>query len=134
MVGNALIVENNFGYTGPKNVPTSRPGLARVNILEDGGGCELAWENLGVTSPSAVPEVSLANGLVYICTRDEGNPADLHAWYFTALDVETGEVVFKRLTGIGWWFNNHYGSISISPDGTAYVGVMGGLVRIADGA
>jgi hypothetical protein len=132
VVGNGLIVENNFGYSGPKNIPSSEPGLARVNILSDGAGCELAWENLKVTSPSAVPKVSWATGLVYVYTREESNPDDLHAWYFTALDAETGEVVFKQLTGVGWLFNNHYGSISIGPDGTAYVGMMGGLVMLRD--
>lgn len=133
VVGDGLIVENNYGYSGPKNIPQSEPGLARVNVLGDSSGCELAWENLTVTSPSAVPKVSLAAGLVYVYTRDEGNPEELHAWYFTALDVETGEVVFKQLTGIGWLFNNHYGSITISPDGSAYVGMMGGLVHLRDG-
>jgi hypothetical protein len=76
--------------------------------------------------------VSWATGLVYVYTREESNPDDLHAWYFTALDAETGEVVFKQLTGVGWLFNNHYGSISIGPDGTAYVGMMGGLVMLRD--
>ncbi|MEP5568680.1 MAG: hypothetical protein ABJN62_12645 [Halioglobus sp.] len=131
-VGRSLIAENNFGYSGPKNVPTSEPGLARVDILADGGGCVTAWENLEITSPSAVPKVSEANGLIYLYTRDPANPADLHAWYFTAVDFETGEPVFKLLTGTGWLFNNHYGSISISPDGAAYVGIMGGLVRVKD--
>ena len=131
-VGHSLIAENNYGYSGPKNVPTSEPGLARVDILADGSGCKTAWENLEVTSPSAVPKVSEANGLIYLYTRDEANPADLHAWYFTAVDFETGEPVFKLLTGTGWLFNNHYGSISIGPDGAAYVGIMGGLVKIKD--
>ena len=81
-----------------------------------------------------MPKVSLANGLVYVYTRDAGNPDDLHAWYFTAVDVHSGEVVFKQLTGVGWRYNNHYGSITIGPDGTAYLGVIGGLVTVRDGA
>jgi len=129
-VGNALIVENNFGYEGPKNIPNSEPGIARVDIIGD--GCEVVWETREITSPSAVPKTSLANGLIYVYTRDEGNPVDLHAWYFTAIDFETGALVYKRLTGVGWQFNNHYGSITISPDGSAYVGMMGGLVEIRD--
>lgn len=133
VVGNALIVENNFAYEGPKNIPNAEPGLARINILPNDAGCEIAWENLELSSPSAVPKVSLANGLIYLYTRAEANPADLHAWYFTAVDVHNGEVVYKQLTGVGWLFNNHYGSISISPNGTAYIGIMGGLVRIKDG-
>ncbi|MDB3856348.1 hypothetical protein N9284_02535 [Halieaceae bacterium] len=134
VVGNGLIVENNYGYFGPKNTPNAEPGIARVNVLADQQRCELAWENLKISSPSAVPKVSLANGLVYLYTRDENNPDDLHAWYFTAVDVETGKVVYKQLTGVGWLFNNHYGSITLSPDGTAYVGMMGGLVKIKDGS
>lgn len=133
-MGNGLIVENNFAYEGPKNIPNAEPGIARVNILKEARGCKLAWENRNISSPSAVPKVSLANGLVYVYTRDDANPPDLHAWYFTAIDAASGEVVYKQLTGIGWLFNNHYGSISISPDGTAYVGVMGGLVKIRDGS
>jgi hypothetical protein len=132
-VGHSLIAENNFGYSGPKNTPDSEAGLARVDILPSGEGCVLAWENLKITSPSAVPKVSLANGLIYVYTRDESNPDDLHAWYFTAVDFETGELVFKQLTGTGWLYNNHYGSISLAPDGSAYVGMMGGLVRLQDG-
>ncbi len=130
--GNSLIVENNYGYEGPKNIPAAEPGIARINVLAQPQRCELAWENRSVSSPSAVPKVSLANGLVYLYTRDEANPDDLHAWYFTAVDVETGQVVFKQHTGVGWLFNNHYGSISISPSGAAYVGIMGGLVKIQD--
>jgi hypothetical protein len=132
VVGNSLIVENNFGYSGPKNVPRSEPGIARVDILGSAQGCHLAWENRAIASPSAVPKVSLANGLIYLYTRDESNPEDLHAWYFTAISAATGELVYKQLTGVGWLFNNHYGSISISPQGAAYVGMMGGLVKVKD--
>ena len=79
-----------------------------------------------------MPKVSEASGLIYLYTRDEANPADLHAWYFTAVDFHTGEPIYKLLTGTGWLFNNHYGSISIDPDGAAYVGIMGGLIKIKD--
>ncbi|QFU76829.1 hypothetical protein EY643_14875 [Halioglobus maricola] len=133
-VGYSLIAENNYGYSGPRNVPQSAPGLTRVDIVPNGAGCTTAWENLTITSPSAVPKVSEANGLIYLYTRDKGNPADLHAWYFTAVDFHSGELVYKQLTGTGWLFNNHYGSISISPEGAAYVGMMGGVVKIVDGA
>ena len=79
-----------------------------------------------------MPKVSEASGLIYLYTRHEANPADLHAWYFTAVDFHTGEPVYKLHTGTGWLFNNHYGAISIGPDGTAYVGIMGGLIKIKD--
>ena len=135
-VGNSLIVENNYGYQGPFENFSAEPGLAKIDIHASLGdlanNCSLAWENMEVSSPSAVPKVSLANGLIYVYTRDDVNPDDMHAWYFTAMDVETGEVVYKVLTGVGKGFNNHYGSISLMPDGTIYVGTIAGVVKVWD--
>lgn len=130
-LGSSLIVENNFGYQGPFSNINAEPGLSRVDIHEQ--GCELIWQNLTVSSPSAVPKASLANGLIYVYTRDASNPDEMQAWYFTAVDYRSGEVVFKILTGIGSGYNNHYGSISITPDGTAYIGVIQGVVKVKDG-
>lgn len=128
----ALIVENNFGYEGPYENINAEPGLVRINVLGPEAGCEIAWQNNTVSAPSSVPKASLANGLIYVYTRDESNPPDMHAWYLTALDSRTGKQVFKVLTGVGRKFNNHYGSISITPAGDALVGVMGGVVRVRD--
>ena len=130
--GNALIIENNYGYQGPYENITAEPGLARVDIQEDGQGCAIAWENRKISSPSAVPKVSLPNGLIYIYTRDPSNPPDLQAWYFTAVDIHTGKLVFKVLTGIGAGYNNHYGSMSLGQNGTMYLGVLQGLVAVTD--
>jgi hypothetical protein len=129
---NSVIAENNFGYQGPYENISAEPGLVKVDIDPDSGRCAIAWENNEISAPSSVPKVSLANGLVYIYTRDESNPADMHAWYFTAVSAHTGELVFKVLTGVGKKFNNHYGSISITEDGSAYIGTMGGVVRVWD--
>lgn len=131
--GLSLIVENNFGYEGPFENISAEPGMAKIDIDPSGERCQLAWENLEISAPSSVPKLSLASGLVYVYTRDESNPDDVHAWYFTAVDAMTGEVVYKVLTGVGPKFNNHYGSISITPDGAAYIGTMGGVVRVRDG-
>lgn len=132
-LASAFIVENNFGYQGPYENIDAEPGLARINVINQGSGCEVAWENTVISAPSSVPKVSLANGLVYLYTRDSANPADMHAWYLTAIDAKTGELAFKVLTGVGRKFNNHYGSISITPEGHALIGVLGGVVRVRDG-
>jgi hypothetical protein len=131
-VGRSLIVENNYGYRGPFRDIDAEPGIVRVDIEADGHGCSVAWENLQVSSPSAVPKASLANGLVYVYTRDSANPSELQAWYFTAMDFRTGEVVYKVLTGVGAGYNNHYGAITLAPDGRAYVGTLQGVVAVAD--
>ncbi len=94
-------------------------------------GCRVAWES-PERAPSVVPKLSLANGLVYTYAKPEqANDAD--AWYLTALDFSSGETVYRRLAGYALGFNNNYAPVTLGPDGAAYVGVLGGLVRLADG-
>ena len=133
--GHSIVVENNYGYTGPAavmNGQRTEPGIERVDIDSDGVGCRKVWHSDEI-SPSVVPKLSLANGLVYVYTQDaEGDSDD--PWFLTALDFRTGKTVWKRLTGQGVGFNNNYAPVSIGPDGTAYVGVLGGLLLVRDGA
>jgi hypothetical protein len=132
--GRSLVVENNFGYSGiaaTEQGATTSQGIERVDLTDEGTGCRKVWHN-DERAPSVVPKLSLANGLVYTYTkppRDDGTDA----WYFTAIDFKTGATVYKRLAGTGLGFNNNYAPVSIGPDGSAYVGALGGLVRLWDG-
>ncbi len=132
-VDRALVVTNNYGYRGPvlsAAGSVSKPGIDRVDIDADGQGCQVVWQNRTERSPSAVAKASLANGLVYIVSRERKGLAD--SWFLTALDFRTGGAVFKQRYGTGFGHNVNYAPVSLGPDGTAYVGVLGGLVRIAD--
>ena len=129
----ALIVTNNYGYRGPVQSlagGVTSPGIDRVDIDADGNGCQAVWQNRTERSPSAVAKMSLANGLVYIVSQVRKGASN--AWYLTALDFRTGEPVFKQRYGTGFGHNVNYAPVSLGPDGAAYVGVLGGLVRIAD--
>jgi hypothetical protein len=131
-IGKSLIVENNYGYSGPTATTqgaTTTPGLERVDITDDGGRCKGVWRSAEI-APSVVPKLSLATGLVYTYTKPAGRSDD--AWYFTALDFRSGATAYKRLAGTGLGFNNHYAPVSLGPDGTAYVGTLGGLVLLRD--
>ncbi|MEV7558328.1 hypothetical protein [Streptomyces sp. NPDC089795] len=151
-VGGDLIVENNYGYVvgdhailkgvlGGRQVDTE-PGLARVHVDYTTRTCSLAWSDSVERVPSVVSKVSLATGLLYTFThpsadelrsaRGKGAAAMPDAWYLTALDVRTGKRVWSRLVGAGPLFNNHYAPVTLGGDGSAYVGVVGGLVRITD--
>jgi outer membrane protein assembly factor BamB len=55
------------------------------------------------------------------------------AWFLTAFDARTGRQVWSRHVGSGLGHNNNYAPVTLGADGTAYVGTLGGLVRIADG-
>jgi hypothetical protein len=132
--GRAMIVENNFGYQTPASVTGGKltaSGLQRVDLNRDGRGCHVVWRNRRERAPTVVSKLSLGNGLVYTYTKDPG-PAD--PWYWSALDFRTGRVVFKRLAGSNPspLFNNNYAGIAISPRGTSYLGVIGGVVAMRD--
>ena len=95
-------------------------------------GCRTVWTNKEVSAPSSVNKMSVANGLIYAYTKSKG-PANTDGWYFTALDFESGAVVYSQLAGTGLLYNNHYAPVYLGPDGkTAYVGVLGGLIAIRD--
>ena len=58
---------------------------------------------------------------------------EIDAWYLTALSFRSGKTVYERLAGTGLGYNSNYAPVSVGPDGTAYVGVLGGLVLLRDG-
>jgi hypothetical protein len=130
--GNSLIAENNYGYSSPlatENGGSTAPGLERVDVGPN--GCHTVWHS-DERAPSVVPKISLGAGLVYTYTKQPRSDGK-DGWYFTALDFRTGKTVFKRLAGEGLGFNNNYAPVTLGPDGTAYVGVLGGLVELRDG-
>jgi hypothetical protein len=130
--GRSLIAENNFGYSGPtatEQGKTTTAGLERVDVNRSGKGCTKRWHSDEI-APSVVPKMSLANGLVYSYTKPAGESSD--PWYLTALDFRTGKTIYKARAGAGLGFNNNYAPVTLGPDGTAYVGVLGGLVALRD--
>jgi hypothetical protein len=84
---------------------------------------------------TSVSQVSLVTGLEYTYSKDPSpsNAPHTDPWYFTAVDFHTGQTVYKVLAGTGVLYNSNYSSVYVGQDGkTAYVGVLGGLVRIHD--
>jgi hypothetical protein len=134
LIGTAssMVVENNYGYTGPASTvgAATQPGVERVDIDADGSGCHTVWRS-AERSPSVVPKLSLENGLVYLYTKDPDPNMD-DPFYLTAVDFLTGKTVWKRRAGNGIGFNNNYAPVILGPEGTAYVGVLGGLVALRD--
>ncbi|MDQ6916124.1 MAG: hypothetical protein M3155_10005, partial [Actinomycetota bacterium] len=134
LIGTArsMIVENNFGYNGPQSTigGATVPGVWRVDIDADGQGCHVVWRS-NERSPTLVPKLSLENGLVYLYTKDP-DPALDDPFYLTAVDFRTGRTVYRKHAGNGLGYNNNYAPVTLGPDGTAYVGVLGGLVALRD--
>jgi hypothetical protein len=131
----SISVENNYGYMLDTTLfgLTTVPGITRIDLDSGGTGCYTVWENKTLSVPNVVSQASLANGLEYTYTKQGDIGGLTNAWYFTAVDLRTGELVYKQLAGTGVLFDSHYSSVYLGPDGrTAYVGVLGGLVRIHD--
>ncbi len=147
-VPGGLVAENNYGYAGPKPAGTSTrtadttPGMVKVAVDYAKGGCHLAWSNTTARVPTVVSKLSRGSGLIYGYTHPSASevpttaslPAALapDAWFFTAFDARTGRQVWSRYTGSGLGYNNNYAPVTIGPDGSAYVGTLGGLLRVAD--
>jgi hypothetical protein len=147
-VPGGLVAENNYGYAGPGPAGASTrtadttPGLVKVAVDYSDGGCRVAWRNKTARIPSVVSKVSLRTGLIYGYTHPSASelaktkpvPEALtpDAWFFTAFSARTGRQVWSKYTGSGTGFNNNYAPVTLGPDGTAYVGTLGGLLRIAD--
>jgi len=148
-VPGGLIAENNYGYEGPipadvtTRSPDTEPGLVKVAVNYATGGCHIAWNNTTIRIPTVVSKASLGAGLLYTYTHPSAaelpwkalllpNALAPESWFFTAVDLRTGKQVWSKLTGSNLGFNNNYAPVSIGPDGAAYVGTLGGLVRIVD--
>jgi hypothetical protein len=132
--GRSLIVENNYGYQdpfGPNSGAVTEPGFARVDLSKKGDDCKLKWTNTDARGSTVVPKLSTRTGLIYSYTRPPDPAAQ--GYYWTAIDWHSGQTVWSRYAGSGLLYNNNYAGIAIGPTGTAYLGVIGGLVALRDG-
>jgi hypothetical protein len=129
-VNHSIIVENNYGNSTPLSTLgplTTVPGVDRVDFDPTTGQSQVAWENATVAIPSVVSQLSTSDGLVYTYAKDA------EGWYWAALSFQDGSLVansrvpWSNVLG-GVLANNFYSGIGIGPDGSAYVGVFGGVV------
>ena len=135
----SVIVENNYGYENFLASTTfgksTVGGITRIDVtLNRAGQCIQSESEVWASdeiSCTPVPKMSLANGLVYLYTKPHTCLID--KWYFTAVDFETGETVYKILTGTGLGYNNNWAPITLGPGGgTAYVGTLAGMISVRD--
>jgi hypothetical protein len=129
--GRSLIVENNYGYQnpfGPAAGALTQPGFVRVDLDRDGRGCRKVWSNTTERGASVVPKLSTRTQIVYAYTQDEGQ-----VWSWVGISARTGRTVFKERAGEGLQANNNYAGLALGPDGTAYLGTIGGIRALRDG-
>jgi hypothetical protein len=127
----AVLVTNGAGYGGPLATVLGRTtsgGIARVDVR--GGECLRTWTS-DLDAPSGAPAVSPGVGLAYAVTKRH-SWWGVDGWYVTALDLRTGRAVWARRIGLGVLRDNHRARPALGPDGSLYVPVLGGFVRVHD--
>ena len=127
----SIIIENNMGWEVFGDSAAGEPGLARVDVRRDLSGCDVVWETYDVRAGSGA-KLSTATGLIYVheLLADTGW---VNAWYFTALDFETGDVVWRQYIGSGKQWDNAMLTLSIGSDGLLTSGMFGGIAAARDG-
>ena len=129
-----LVVENNYGYkpaiTSTSAGRTTEPGLAAIRVTAQ--GCTTAWSNDKIHIPSVVSKATSIGGLIITYTKPP-NLLGVDSWYFTAVDIRTGEVTWTRRAGAGTPFNNHYAAAYLRADGDMFVGTTNGFAVLRAG-
>jgi hypothetical protein len=129
VAGHSIVVSNSHGYDNlavTEGGRTTTGGLARIDVGPR--GCRIAWTSPEI-SPTAQPVVSRATGLLYTLAKPREFP---DRWALAGIDWRTGATRFRQLAGEGLGFNSEGGPVVIGPDGNAFAGTFGGLVRIGD--
>ena len=128
--GRSIVAENNWGGEFFE-VMDFEPGLARVDVREDYSGCDLVWEEYTIAS-QVPPRLSTGDGHVYLYSRAKGTPDDVHAWYLSAIDFQTGKVVSEVFLGSGKAIDNPMLSSDFMPGNVYVAGVRNGILFMRD--
>ena len=135
--GNAMIVQNDYGHDFKGNALKTSPGVMRVDVREDRSGSDVVWYNKDMLSLS-LPRLSTATGLLYFYTFKKQQPNDFFGgWYLTAVNFETGEVIWDRLISPGTGtiidpLSSVTAPVVLGKNGAAYVGIRTGIVMSRD--
>ena len=134
--GNSLVVENNYGYEGPDiggaGEGDRQPGVARVDVDAQAGTCRRHGRAAEI-SPTTVPKASLASGprlrLLQAAERRRRRRLVLHRDRLPHRHIPCTAALPEPGTST----TTTTPPVSIGPDGSGYIGTLGGLIRIADG-
>jgi hypothetical protein len=94
--------------------------------LKPSGEFTVASVNNTISVPSIVSKISLVSNIIYTYNKT----AD--GWYVTGLDAtDLNKVIFTNKAGDGQLrYNNYYSGLSLSSDGSIWLGITFGLMKI----
>jgi hypothetical protein len=126
--------ENTFAYVNGKFiVDNNNPdgsGVAGYEIKGEYGNerVELLWVNRDVFTPNNVPLVSGKSqaGYVYELIKE----GEKEKWFLTALDLNNGNVLWRKFIEEGMEYNSMYAPLSLNDRGEIYIGLFGKILRV----
>ena len=133
--GRSLIVENNYGYQDPFGPDTdylTEPGFARVDVKKTAAAASCAGPTPTPARRPVVPKLSTETGLIYVYTLPP-DPTAPRATTGPRSTFAPARRSWSKYAGSGLAYNNNYAGLALGPDGTAYLGVIGGMIALRDG-
>lgn len=142
--GNSVFVTSTYGYPylalPPNSSRWSTPlfgkytgGITRVDYNTTACTCTTMWTNKNFRN-AAVSKLSIADNLLY--TMNRINPFSdsiaglFDSYYFVAIEPSTGDVVSKRFTGFGIFFDTQQIAPLITREGHYFQGITTGINHI----
>lgn len=120
--GNTFAIESNY-----------TKGVAGYEIAGDYGEetVLLKWVNTEIFAPNAVPLVSGASNTLYVYEAQGDDPwSGFARWFVTALDLDSGTVLWRTFIGTGLSYNSLYAPLCVDDRRRIYIGLFGGLMRL----
>ena len=115
----------------------STSGAAAYKLSGESGEerVELLWVDDDIFAPNGVPLISAESNALYLYEMQGDSPwADETEWFVTALDLDTGDLLWRQLIGAGLDFGSVYAPLCIDHRRRMYIGLYGGLLRLMDRA
>ena len=94
---------------------------------------DIVWEDKTISS-QVPPRLSTGDGHVWLYSHKRGEADNVHAYYLTAIDFETGKVVSEIFVASGKRMDNPMLSVDFLPGGVMIGGIRNGIISVCDSA
>jgi len=134
--GDDVVIANNDGFVAPFLPANSMfPGLERYEVTRDGDrnptGCELVWKNDDAIINSN--QLATESGVIWGYGADP-DVNEIDHFYLGAYEWSTGNEIFRAYVGDGTLFDPITGQVHMHPDGSFFIGAIGGAIKMSDAA
>jgi hypothetical protein len=127
-VGDTVIAVNTYGYNYFGGTAALPGGMTRVDVRDDGSGCEVKWTNTVATI--VMPKLSVQTGYIYTIERTA--TATGPAYSFVVIDPQNGDTVRTTFLGSSPQVDEglQYDGM-LTPDGADFQSTVAGIFRIS---